>query len=142
MADIRLTVEDEIAQGKLSDLMRKIPKLAERPMMIAAQMVAGISQKEYLRGPRPDRLAVKTGRLRSSISTKVEVEGDMIVGHVGTNVVSTGGYNYPGYWENRGRNGKPRPFLKPARENHRNKWVGTFLREFKKELLNFLSRHK
>jgi len=140
MADIRIKIDDEEVQRALSKIMRHIPKIVERPMMVVAQTIAGISQENYLRGPRPDRLAVATGRLRSSISSKVEVKGNEIRGYVGTNVVSPGGFNYPAYWEFHGRKGKPRPFLVPARENHRDKWWGIFLRELKKEMREYLNR--
>jgi phage gpG-like protein len=43
-------------------------------------------KKDYLSGPRPERLGVRTGRLRSSIAARVSVQGQDIVIQVGTNV--------------------------------------------------------
>jgi len=140
MADIRISFDDERVRNALNKLMRDIPKIVERPMMVVAQTIAGISQEHYLRGPKPDRLAVATGNLRKSISSKVEVKGEEVIGYVGTNVVSPGGFNYPAYWEFHGHKGKPRPFLTPARENHRDKWWGVFVKELKKEMREYLNR--
>jgi len=139
MAEVRITMNDVATQKRLNALIRKVPKLAINPLSLAIQYIAGQSQKIYLRGPRPERLGVKTGRLRNSISSKVAIEGGDIVGYVGTNVVSPGGFNYPGFWENRGRHGVPRPFLKPARDDTRAKWNKIFLDNFKSELLKWLS---
>lgn len=44
------------------------------------------AKKDYLSGPRPERLGVVTGRLRSSIASQVDQEGDNISVAVGTNV--------------------------------------------------------
>lgn len=54
---------------------------------------AGVSQTQYLTGPRPTRLGVRTNRLRSSIATRVAVEGEKVRGAMGTNVV------YGAFWE-------------------------------------------
>lgn len=47
----------------------------------------GIIQREFLSGPRPRRLDVRSTRLRNSITAKVETEGERVTGVVGTNVV-------------------------------------------------------
>jgi len=41
MADIRISFDDERVQRALSKLMRDIPKIVERPMMVVAQTIAG-----------------------------------------------------------------------------------------------------
>lgn len=50
------------------------------------QYTVGVSQRNYLRGPRPERLGVVTGRLLQSITSRVDAQSDRIVGAVGTNV--------------------------------------------------------
>ena len=45
-----------------------------------------VAQQKYLSGPRPSRLDVVTTRLRGSITSKVEVSGDRVVGRIGSNV--------------------------------------------------------
>lgn len=44
------------------------------------------SKTDYLSGPRPEKLGVVTGRLRSSIVTETTTEGDVISTKVGSNV--------------------------------------------------------
>jgi phage gpG-like protein len=45
-----------------------------------------VIQREYLQGPRPERLGEVTTRLRGSINYRVDEEAERIVGRVGTNV--------------------------------------------------------
>lgn len=45
-----------------------------------------VAQQKYLSGPRPSRLDVVTTRLRGSVTSKVEVSGERVVGRIGTNV--------------------------------------------------------
>lgn len=47
----------------------------------------GIVQRKFLSGPRPEKLDVRTTRLRNSIASDVEAGPDRIVGKIGTNVV-------------------------------------------------------
>jgi hypothetical protein len=44
------------------------------------------AKKDYLRGPRPNRLGVVTGRLWSSIAQSVERDGDQVTIQIGSNV--------------------------------------------------------
>lgn len=53
----------------------------------------GRSKKEFLTGPRPEKLGVKTGRLRSSIHGKATRDGANIEAVLGTNV------KYAARWE-------------------------------------------
>lgn len=45
-----------------------------------------VAQQKFLSGPRPSRLDVVTTRLRGSITSKVEVSGDRVLGRIGSNV--------------------------------------------------------
>ena len=50
------------------------------------QYASGFAQRNYLTGPRPDRLGVVTGRLRNSIATDVQRTDSGIVGRIGSNM--------------------------------------------------------
>lgn len=47
---------------------------------------ARISQQNYLSGPRPGKLDVRTRRLRDSIATEVVIDSNQVIGRIGTNV--------------------------------------------------------
>lgn len=125
-------------------MQKSIPPLMYKTMMKACSEVSKVSKKDYLTGPRPQRLGVVEDRLRSSINFRVEKRGKEIIGLVGTNVW------YGEMWEKWGhkdifprkpggvlawkdqRTGKmmfrkhvkaqkPRPFLGPALEQSRAK---------------------
>lgn len=52
------------------------------------EFAVGVVQREFLSGPRPTKLDVRTVRLRNSITKSVEVRpGRGVVGWVGTNVL-------------------------------------------------------
>ena len=142
MVNLKIDVKSDKAIKALNKLIRKVPELAVRPMSVAVQYIAGAAQEKYLRGPRPIHLAVNTGALRKSISTKVILKDKTIEAHVGTNQVSKTGFNYPWYWEFKGHNDKPRPFLRPARDNYKDKWVKIFVDEFKKELKKWIEANR
>lgn len=55
-------------------------------LSIGIQAAAGTAQRLYLSGPRPEVLDVRTTRLRQSIVTEVEVDGNNIIGRIGSNV--------------------------------------------------------
>lgn len=139
MVEPKIRIDDEEAQRALRALGREAGKLAVEPMSIAAQWLAGQTAKRYLRGPRPERLTTDTGRLIGSIGSKVEERKGEIIGHVGTNVVSNTGFNYPEYWEKRGtRHGGPRPFLNPAKDELKQRWRTLFRNEYTKRLKEWL----
>lgn len=58
-------------------------KLGIQRGLYAAQ---GLAQREYLRGPRPTRLDVKTGRLRNSLWVKIGESATTAQGILGSNV--------------------------------------------------------
>jgi phage gpG-like protein len=49
-------------------------------------LVQGTSQRDWLAGPRPERLGVVTGRLRASIAVRFESTPTTSYAYVGTNV--------------------------------------------------------
>ena len=60
---------------------------------------------------------VDTGYLRSSIATEYEFSGDGVVGSV------EAGANYAAYVENGTSRMAPQPFMRPAFDRNRAKWV-------------------
>jgi phage gpG-like protein len=74
-------------------VIREIGTLPDRAMQAAAkglsaglQYAVGLAQRKYLSGPRPQRLGVVTARLRNSLTSRVDVFPDRLVGRIGTNV--------------------------------------------------------
>ena len=107
---------------------------AVRLGMIRARNTA---MKDYLTGPRPAKLGVRSGRLRSSIFWFVNRRANQIVGTIGTNVVYAPIHEFggiivpkrakwlrfmvrPGQWVSVKKVTMPkRPFLHPALEDNR-----------------------
>lgn len=85
----KLEDEGRLAARSVSVLQAGIFKAAD---LFGLDAVAR-AKKDYLSGPRPDRLGVVTGRLRSSITKKTTEEDDGVVVQVGTNV------RYAAAWE-------------------------------------------
>jgi hypothetical protein len=142
MVEIDVAIRSDKALKTLNKLMHKMPELTVRPLSVAVQYIGGVAQDKYLRGPRPLHLAVASGDLRKSISTTVILKGKVAEGHVGTNQIAPKGFNYPEFWEFKGRGGNPRPFLRPARDRYRDKWTKLFVDEFKKELYRWIEANK
>jgi len=129
---ITMRLDTSKVSAMMKDVSKKLPQLLLKPLYRAADMVRGISQEHYLRGPRPDRLGVVSGRLFGSLRAESKIAADGAVGIVEARAKSDGGFDYPGYWELRGtRHGGPRPFLKPARDQHREQWMRIFDQVFK-----------
>ena len=73
----------------------------------ALMVVKGESQANYLTGPRPQRLGVVTGRLRSSLLVDTERDGHTVRGTMGTDVYYARKHEF-------GIGVRKRPFLGPA----------------------------
>jgi hypothetical protein len=129
---IAMQFDTSKVSAMMKDISKKLPQLLLTPLYRAADTVRGISQKYYLRGPRPDRLAVVSSRLFGSLRASSKLTAGGATGEVVANAKSDSGFDYPGYWELRGtRHGGPRPFLHPARDEHKDKWMQVFNRVFK-----------
>ncbi|EEF62097.1 HK97 gp10 family phage protein [Pedosphaera parvula] len=48
------------------------------------QMAVSIVQRDFLSGPRPTKLDAVTGRLRNSITSIVEIDGNQVIGTLGS----------------------------------------------------------
>jgi phage gpG-like protein len=72
---------------ELDAMDARIMQAAEVGLRRGLLGAVGIIQRQFLSGPRPSKLDVRTARLRNSISSDVESGPDgRIVGRVGTNV--------------------------------------------------------
>ncbi len=93
-----------------------------RSMNLGGALLAGWSKKNRLSGPRPNILGVKTGRLRSSISSSQTAKsGNSYETRVGTNVAYARIHEYGGYTgRNRSTFIPARPFLAPSIQDRAN----------------------
>lgn len=82
----KVTSNYPVIVAKLKRLPAALRPVIARSLKKALEAVSGVSQKEYLSGPRPGRLGTVTTRLRNSIATKVSDSGKEFVGRIGTNV--------------------------------------------------------
>lgn len=73
-------------RGRLDRAAKQTRSSARAGMQEAVLLVASTAKQGYLSGPRPGRLGVVTGRLRSSIATEVKGSGAVLQGIVGSNV--------------------------------------------------------
>ena len=73
-------------QRKIENWKKGQPGKVKIALNRAADLVIKQSQRQYLTGPRPERLGVVTGRLRRSINKRVTVTGSRIKAEIGTNV--------------------------------------------------------
>ena len=71
---------------KLAEVRKALPGQIGRAVSDFALSAIRTSKEKYLTGPRPEKLGVVTGRLRSSIRAKVEARPDRIVAKFGTDV--------------------------------------------------------
>lgn len=59
------------------------------------QLTIAHAQRHYLSGPRPQRLGVRTNRLRSSLTAApARVTGDSVISSIGTNVAYAGAHEF------------------------------------------------
>ena len=140
MVELNIKLHDEKFRKDMDALQEVIPDINERAIGLAAEFVRGRVQKDYLMGPRPERLEVRTARLTQSIQSEVEREGKDSRAFVMSYARSLDGFNYPAYWEYDGsKHGGPRPFLGPAVEDNADKWVDIWINNLKKRIEAWLS---
>lgn len=113
----------EINLNGTTELFRKLNNAVQKEVINESLQKGGIllsgwSKKNRLSGPRPKFLGVKTGRLRSSISSsKTQKTGNTYFVKVGTNVV----YGPTHEFGSPRKNIPARPFLSPALEDQNNR---------------------
>ena len=85
---VSVSVED---LDKLKNDMRRAAKELPRQIYLAlvkaTRLVQTTARRDYLSGPRPQKLGVVTGTLRRSIGAIVRMARNEGVGEVGTNVI-------------------------------------------------------
>jgi hypothetical protein len=141
MVELKITVYDARAKADLAELKYHISDYNEIAMKRAVEYVRGVVQKNFLRGPRPEKLNVRTARLINSVDTQTERMGDDTRAWIGTNARSDTGFNYPSYWEYDGsKHGGPRPFLRPAVEEYRERWTDVWLKSLKQQIEKFINQ--
>lgn len=88
---IKIEVIGGSSFDKMGDLFNRSRSLLmadlEKAATVYAMDAQSRSKRDYLTGPRPEKLGVKTGRLRSSITSSVKRDGDVVEITNGTNVV-------------------------------------------------------
>ena len=114
---MRMSMEQ--LQGKIQRWMRIAPEQLKKALLKGARVVTKEVQSKHLSGPKMPRgmgdltratLAVQTGRLRRSITERVQVSRDRVTAQVGTNVPY-------GRKHEKGLEKMPeRPFLRPSLE--------------------------
>lgn len=121
MAEVQLQVT---GMGKLLKKMKASTKEAAltRGMFQSALFLARWSKNKKMRGPRPDILAVVTGRLRSSIAvTRPVKHGGRYTTKIGSNVKYARIHELGGMaGRNRSARIPKRPYLRPALEDRQN----------------------
>jgi len=115
----------------LSELPNKLMAAARVGLVQGLRVIREVSQRNYLQGPRPERLGVITGRLLNSVRIGIENEGpDRAVGFIESDTPYSKYHEYGFYGKRklrpvanvlgkRRRRGKSiaypgRPFLFPA----------------------------
>ena len=110
---------------KFEEITKGLPEVHVIAMRKSMEKARRIITTQYLTGPRPEKLGVVTGRLRSSIHWKIKrLSKSVIEGSIGTNVFYAK-LHEEGF-VSRNKNGQgssirvvkeKRPFLKPGIED-------------------------
>jgi len=82
MIEIRIKGDKEMAR-KFKEGAKRAQSTIYKSMQKITSFLAGYVKRQKLTG---QVLRVRTGRLRNSITSKVEVKGNEVIGRVGTNV--------------------------------------------------------
>jgi phage gpG-like protein len=114
------------AGAEISAARTRVKEMLTRATNNFANDAVARIKRDYLTGPRPAKLGVVTGRLRSSIRFAIGEEGDLLVIRFGTDVpyarVHELGERPFSFTTERGKKRthpgfRPRPFLKPGTED-------------------------
>ena len=114
MIEIHDTPQGRRELGRIGKL--NILSGLEKTMLRALLTIRSHAKENYLTGPRPQKLGVVTGALRSSLDVSVEHSGGELLGKIGTN--KWYGYMWEVTGNKRVKTGpQSRPFLRPAIED-------------------------
>jgi phage gpG-like protein len=75
-----------VVARRLRELPAGLRPVLVRAMRAGMEQIRSLAQKEYLTGPRPQRLGVVSGALRSRLAVEVKDDGQEIVGRIGSNL--------------------------------------------------------
>lgn len=75
-----------VAIRSLQTIDMRVLQACARGLQRGLLHAAGVAQREYLSGPRPEKLDVRTTRLRNSITEEVSLTDRGVTGRLGTNV--------------------------------------------------------
>lgn len=110
----------QIEIKNIPDFPSSILPVVHEEMKKAMFMAEATSKRDYLSGPRPEKLGVVTGRLRSSIKGTAHLKFGNTEGRLGTNVPY--GPTHELGLTVRGYTFRKRPFLVPAIEDNLNQF--------------------
>jgi len=118
--------------------LTEIEKVVFQTINRALLKVRGQAQKQYLTGPRPQHLGVRTGNLRRNLMTVTTLKENSAKGYLFLRSIA----RYGIYWEAEERKGqvfsngtpKYRPFVKPAWEDLKDR----ILLDFQKRIVEAL----
>lgn len=87
MVNVRVTSKNFALVLKSAEtLPERIDAAAGKGLAAGLEYTVSVAQEQYLSGPRPYRLDVRTQRLRNSVTSKVEKSSRGWLGRIGTNV--------------------------------------------------------
>jgi phage gpG-like protein len=87
MISATITAKNEqLVIAGLKALDEVVLQAAETGLARGLLLVVASSQREYLSGPRPNKIQSVTGRLRQSVTSNVTRSADRVVGRVGSSV--------------------------------------------------------
>ncbi len=75
-----------VVLAKVQTFEQKALAACARGMARGLDYIVSVAQRSYLQGPRPAYLGERSTRLRQSITRKVTITADGVLGRVGTNV--------------------------------------------------------
>lgn len=91
MIEISISSNAEKILRQMQGLTPRMAAGIAKAMDRQNQLTIGHSQRSYLSGPRPQRLGVRTNRLRGSlVAAPARVSGNAIISAIGTNVAYAG----------------------------------------------------
>jgi phage gpG-like protein len=86
---INVTVKakgEQLVIKSVGELPNKILLAASIGMQRGLLFAVGVAQREFMSGPRPERLAAVSGRLRASLGAETKLSGNSVIGRAGATV--------------------------------------------------------
>lgn len=84
---VTITGNSTAPQQALQSLPARLDAALAKGLARGLLYTVGVAQRQFLSGPRPQKLDVRTTRLRNSIASQVQISGTgAIIGRIGSNV--------------------------------------------------------